>query len=107
MDDKIVLTGIKPTGTPHMGNYIGALKPLIEMSQNHKTFMFIADLHALNSVHDAKEIKQHTYEIAALMIAMGLNLENTVLFRQSDIDEIYKLSNFLPISHSNISAPVI
>ena len=41
-----------------MGNYIGALKPLIEMSQNHKTFMFIADLHALNSVHDAKEIKQ-------------------------------------------------
>lgn len=95
MDDKIVLTGIKPTGTPHMGNYIGALKPLIEMSQNHKTFMFIADLHALNSVHDAKEIKQHTYEIAALMIAMGLNLENTVLFRQSDIDEIYKLSNFL------------
>ena len=78
-----------------MGNYIGALKPLIEMSQNHKTFMFIADLHALNSVHDAKEIKQHTYEIAALMIAMGLNLENTVLFRQSDIDEIYKLSNFL------------
>ena len=95
MDDKIVLTGIKPTGTPHMGNYIGALKSLIEMSQTHKTFMFIADLHALNAVHDAKEIKQHTYEIAALMIAMGLNLENTVLFRQSDIDEIYKLSNFL------------
>lgn len=95
MDDKIVLTGIKPTGTPHIGNYIGALKPLVDMSQNHKTFMFIADLHALNSVHDAKEIKQHTYEIAALMIAMGLNLENTVLFRQSDIDEIYKLSNFL------------
>ena len=95
MDDKIVLTGIKPTGTPHIGNYIGALKPLIELSQNHKTFMFIADLHALNAVHNAKEIKQHTYEIAALMIAMGLNLENTVLFRQSDIDEIYKLSEFL------------
>lgn len=95
MDDKIVLTGIKPTGTPHIGNYIGALKPLIEMSQTHKTYMFIADLHALNAVHNAKEIRQHTYEIAALMIAMGLNMENTVLFRQSDIDEIYKLSNFL------------
>ena len=81
-DEKIVLTGIKPTGTPHIGNYIGALKPLIDMSQNHKTFMFIADLHALNSIHDAKEIKQHTYEIAALMITMGLNLENTILFRQ-------------------------
>ena len=95
MDDKIVLTGIKPTGTPHIGNYIGALKPLIDMSQNHKTIMFIADLHALNAVHDAKEIKQHTYEIAALMIVMGLNLENTAFFRQSDIDEIYKLSEFL------------
>lgn len=95
MDDKIVLTGIKPTGTPHIGNYVGALKPLIDMSQAHKTFMFIADLHALNTIHDAKEIKQHTHEIAALMIAMGLNLENTAFFRQSDIDEVYKLSNFL------------
>jgi len=95
MDNKIVLTGIKPTGTPHIGNYIGALKPLIDMSQTHKTFMFIADLHALNAMHDAKEIKQHTYEIAALMIAMGLNLENTAFFRQSDIDAVYKLSNFL------------
>lgn len=95
MDDKIVLTGIKPTGMPHIGNYLGALKPLIEMSQNHKTFMFVADLHALNAVHNAKEIKQHTYEIAALMVAMGLNLENTVFFRQSDINEIYQLTEFL------------
>ena len=94
-DDKIVLTGIKPTGTPHIGNYLGALKPLIDLSQNHKTIMFIADLHALNAEKDAKAIKQHTYEIAALMIAMGLNLENTAFFRQSDIDEIYKMSNFL------------
>lgn len=95
MDDKIVLTGIKPTGMPHIGNYLGALKPLIEMSQNHKTFMFVADLHALNAVRNAKEIKQHTYEIAALMVAMGLNLENTVFFRQSDINEIYQLTEFL------------
>lgn len=94
-DDKIVLTGIKPTGTPHIGNYIGALKPLIDLSQNHKTIMFIADLHALNAEKDAKAIKQHTYEIAALMITMGLNLDNTAFFRQSDIDEIYKMSNFL------------
>jgi tryptophanyl-tRNA synthetase len=95
MDDKIVLTGIKPTGTPHIGNYIGALKPLVDMSQNHKTFMFIADLHALNTMYDAKEIKQYTYEVAATLIAMGLNLDNAVLFRQSDIDEVYQLSNFL------------
>ena len=94
-DDKIVLTGIKPTGTPHIGNYIGALKPLVEMSKNHKTFMFIADLHALNTMHDPKEIKQYTYEMAASLIAMGLDLDNAILFRQSDINEIYQLSNFL------------
>ena len=57
--------------------------------------MFVADLHALNSVHDPKIVKQHSYEAAAFVIAMGVNLENTALFRQSDIDEIYKLTEFL------------
>lgn len=95
MSDKIVLTGIKPTGMPHLGNYVGALKPLIEQSKSHKTFMFIADLHALNTIHDAAQIKQHTYEIAALLIALGLNLNNAVLFRQSDINEIYQLNTLL------------
>lgn len=95
MSNEIVLTGIKPTGTPHLGNYVGALKPLIEMAQTHKTFIFIADLHALNTIHDAAQIKQHTYEIAALFIALGLNLENAILFRQSDIDEIYQLNTLL------------
>ncbi|MBR5153382.1 MAG: tryptophan--tRNA ligase [Alphaproteobacteria bacterium] len=93
--DKVVLTGIKPTGMPHLGNFIGALKPLIEQSKTHKTFMFIADLHALNTVHDAKQIKQHTYEIAALMIALGLDINNTILFRQSDVNEIYQLNTML------------
>ena len=94
-DDKIVLTGIKPTGMPHIGNYLGAFKPSIDLSQNHKTVMFVADLHALNSVHDPKIVKQHSYEAAAFVIAMGVNLENTALFRQSDIDEIYQLTEFL------------
>lgn len=95
MDDKIVLTGIKPTGIPHLGNYVGALKPLIELANNHKTYIFIADLHALNLIKDAKLIKQYSYEIAAMMVALGLNLENAVLFRQSDIMGVYQLSNFL------------
>ena len=94
-DDKIVLTGIKPTGTPHIGNYIGALRPLVELSQNHKTVMFIADLHALNAIQDANKIKQHSYEIAAIMIALGLNLDNTIFFRQSDVNEVYQLTEFL------------
>ena len=93
--EKIVLTGIKPTGTPHIGNYVGALKPLIEQSQTQKTFMFIADLHALNLIHDASLIKLHTYEITAMLVALGLNLDNAVLFRQSDIDEIYQLNTLL------------
>ena len=95
MDNKVILTGIKPTGIPHLGNYVGALKPLIEMANNHKTYVFIADLHALNSIKDANQIKQHSYEITALLVAMGLNLDNAVLFRQSDIMGVYQLSNFL------------
>ena len=68
MSDKVVLTGIKPTGTPHLGNYVAALKPLIEMAKTNKTFVFIADLHALNIIHDPKLIRQHTYEIAAILM---------------------------------------
>ena len=92
---KTILTGIKPTGTPHLGNYIGALKPLIEQSNTNKTIVFIADLHALNLIHDASLIKKHTYEIASMLISLGLNMDNAILFRQSDIDAIYKLNTFL------------
>ena len=95
MSDKIVLTGIKPTGTPHLGNYVGALKPLVEMSHKHPTYMFIADLHALNLVHDAAQIRHNTYSAAAVMIALGLDLKNAVLFRQSDIAEVYQLAELL------------
>ena len=95
MENKIVLTGIKPTGTPHLGNYVGALKPLIEQSKTNKTYIFIADLHALNIIKNPKDIKQHTYEIAALMIALGLDLNNSILFRQSDIVQVYQLATLL------------
>ncbi len=95
MSYKIVLTGIKPTGTPHLGNYVGALKPLVDMARENKTFMFIADLHALNTIKNPAEIKQHTYEIAASLIAMGLDLNNAVLFRQSDIVQVYQLATVL------------
>ena len=95
MSEQIVLTGIKPTGTPHLGNYVGALKPLDEMAKTNKTFVFIADLHALNIIHDPKQIKQHTYEIAAILMALGLNLDNATLFRQSDIVQVSQLSTML------------
>ncbi len=95
MSDKIVLTGIKPTGTLHLGNYVGALKPLVEMSKSNTTFMFIADLHALNFMRDAAALRRHTYEIAAILVALGLDLKNAVLFRQSDIVQVPQLSNML------------
>ncbi|MBR4891559.1 MAG: tryptophan--tRNA ligase [Alphaproteobacteria bacterium] len=93
--EQTVLTGIKPTGTPHIANYVGALKPLIEQSKTQKTFMFIADLHALNLIHDAKQIRQYTHEIAAMLVALGLNMDNAILFRQSDVEEIYHLNTLL------------
>ncbi|MBR1380046.1 MAG: tryptophan--tRNA ligase [Alphaproteobacteria bacterium] len=93
--DKVVLTGIKPTGMPHIGNYVGALKPMIELSQTHKTYMFIADLHSLNTIHDANTIRENTYAMAATMVAGGLNLNNAVLFRQSDIVPVYQLATLL------------
>ena len=95
MSDKVVLTGIKPTGTPHLGNYVAALKPLVEMAKTNKTFVFIADLHALNIIHDPAQIKRHTYEIAAILMALGLNLDNAVLFRQSDIVQVSQLAMML------------
>lgn len=95
MSNDIILTGIKPTGTPHLGNYVGALKPLVEQAKTNKTFMFIADLHALNIIHDPKLIRQHTYEIAAILVALGLDLNNAVLFRQSDIVQVYQLATLL------------
>jgi len=95
MSDKIVLTGIKPTGRPHLGNYIGALKPLIEMAKNNKTYMFIADLHALNTIHNPSLLREYTYDLAATLVALGLDLKNAVLFRQSDIVQVPQLSNLL------------
>ncbi len=95
MSEKIVLTGIKPTGTPHVGNYVTALKPAVDFSKTEKTFIFIADLHALNLIKNPLEIKQYTYEIAAMLIALGLNLENAALFRQSDIVPVYQLTTLL------------
>ncbi len=95
MSEKIVLTGIKPTGIPHIGNYVTALKPAVDLSKDNKTFVFIADLHALNTIKDPNEIKQYTYEMAATILAMGLDLNNAILFRQSDIVPVYQLSSLL------------
>ncbi|MEL6302275.1 MAG: tryptophan--tRNA ligase [Pseudomonadota bacterium] len=91
MSDKAVwLTGITTTGTPHIGNYVGAIRPGIESSRDpsRENFYFLADLHALVKSEDPEKIQRSTLEIAASWLALGLDTKNTVFYRQSDIPEI-------------------
>lgn len=94
MDQQVILTGIKPTGMPHLGNYVGAIKPTVELSQgpDRQGFFFIADYHALTGLKEGKALKQYSYQLAAAWIALGLNPEKGVLYRQSDIPEVFELS---------------
>lgn len=94
-DNKIFLSGIKPTGTVHLGNYIGMLSQMRDISREHKTVMFIADLHALNMMRDAAAVREHTYEIAAIIMSIGFNMDNVLMFRQSDVAHVCELSTML------------
>ena len=92
-----ILTGIQSTGTPHLGNLLGAILPAIKMANDPKneSFLFIADLHSLTQIKDAKLIQYNTYSTAAAWLAFGLNLEKTVFYRQSDIPQVSELSWYL------------
>ncbi|MGI1677375.1 MAG: tryptophan--tRNA ligase [Cellvibrionaceae bacterium] len=92
-----VLTGITTTGTPHLGNYVGAIRPAIEASANtnNLSFYFLADLHALIKCQDPALIHQSTREIASTWLALGLDPEKVVFYRQSDIPQISELCWFL------------
>ncbi|MBZ9558151.1 MULTISPECIES: tryptophan--tRNA ligase [Modicisalibacter] len=94
MEKTRVLTGITTTGTPHLGNYVGAIKPAIAESQNPdvQSFYFLADLHALIKCQDPKRIQQSRLEIAATWLALGLDTDNAIFYRQSDIPEIPELT---------------
>lgn len=89
---KTSLTGIKPTGTPHLGNYLGAIKPALDLVEEYKAFYFIADYHGLTTIRDKKEMKQHTYEVAATWLALGLDPDEVVFYRQSDVPEVFELT---------------
>ena len=91
---KRVLTGINTTGTPHLGNYAGAIKPAIleSLNEENDTYLFMANLHALIKCHDPKILYQSSLEIAATWLSLGLNPEKVVFYRQSDIPEIPKLN---------------
>ena len=92
-----ILTGVQSTGTPHLGNLLGAIIPAIEMSKKSdgESFLFIADMHSLTQIKDPNTLKQNTYSTAATWLACGLDVENTVFYRQSDIPQVTELSWYL------------
>ena len=94
MSKQRVLTGITTTGTPHLGNYVGAIRPAIEASQKSDvdSFFFLADYHALIKCHDPAIVRQSTKEIAATWLALGLDTDKSTFYRQSDVPEIMELS---------------
>ena len=87
-----VLTGITTNGSPHLGNYVGAMRPAIELSKKSKSFIFLADYHSLIKQQDPKLTHQSTLSIAAAWIACGLDLKNTIFYRQSSIPQIMELN---------------
>jgi tryptophanyl-tRNA synthetase len=89
---QVSLTGIKPTGEPHLGNYIGAIKPALALAQEYDALYFIADYHALTTVRDPQLLRHYTRSVAATWIAAGLNPDHVIFYRQSDIPEIFDLT---------------
>jgi tryptophanyl-tRNA synthetase len=92
-----ILTGIQATGTPHLGNLLGAIIPAIELSKisENESFLFIANMHSLTLIKNAEELRKNTFEIAAAWLACGLDTEKTYFYRQSDIPEVCELSWYL------------
>ena len=89
---QITLTGIKPTGQPHIGNYLGMIKPALELAKDFQALYFIADYHALTTVRDKKQLAHLTYQATATWLALGLNPDEVIFYRQSDIPEVFELS---------------
>ncbi|WP_295831012.1 tryptophan--tRNA ligase [uncultured Winogradskyella sp.] len=92
-----ILTGIQSTGTPHLGNILGAILPAIEKAKNeaNDSYLFIADMHSLTQIKDAETLRQNTYSTAATWLAFGLDINKTVFYRQSDVPQVTELSWYL------------
>jgi len=92
-----ILTGIQSTGTPHLGNILGAILPAIEMANDpsNESFLFIANMHSLTQIKDANILKNNTYSTAAAWLAFGLDIDKTVFYRQSDVPQVTELTWYL------------
>ncbi|MEA2065427.1 MAG: tryptophan--tRNA ligase [Patescibacteria group bacterium] len=87
-----LITGFKPSGDIHLGNYLGAMKHLLELEEKYESFIFIPDYHALNSVQDAEKLSRLSLDAGKAILALGLNPEKTIIFKQSDVPEVCELS---------------
>ncbi|NLH93657.1 MAG: tryptophan--tRNA ligase [Candidatus Cloacimonetes bacterium] len=92
---KVALTGIKPTGIPHIGNYLGAIRPALELSRSCEARYFIADYHALNACKDPAAIRAMTLEIAAAWLASGLDPDKVLFYKQSLVPQTFELLTIL------------
>ncbi len=92
-----ILTGVQSTGTPHLGNLLGAILPAIEMANdaNNESFLFIADMHSLTQIKEGNVLRENTYSTAATWLACGLDINKTVFYRQSDVPEVTELAWYL------------
>lgn len=92
-----ILTGIQCTGTPHLGNILGAILPAIEMANKpeNESFLFIADMHSLTQIKNPEVLRENTLSVAATWLAFGLDINSTVFYRQSDIPQVTELSWYL------------
>jgi tryptophanyl-tRNA synthetase len=92
---KVALTGIKPTGIPHIGNYLGTIKPALELAHEYEARYFIADYHAMNQEKDPDVLKKMIREVAAAWLSAGLDPEKVIFYRQSSVPEIFELTTIL------------
>ena len=92
-----ILTGVQSTGTPHLGNLLGAIIPAIELSENpeNQSFLFIADLHSITQIKDGETLRNNTYSTAAAWLACGLDVNKVTFYRQSDVPQTAELSWYL------------
>jgi tryptophanyl-tRNA synthetase len=89
---QIALSGIKPTGTLHIGNYLGMIRPAFELIEKFQTLYFVADYHALTTLKDKDTLNLYVYDVVATLLALGLDPEKVIFFRQSDIPEIFEFT---------------
>jgi len=87
---KISLSGIKPTGTPHLGNYLAMIRPALDLVKEYRALYFIADYHGLTTVRNGNDMEAMSYDVAATWLALGMDPEKVIFFRQSDIPEIFE-----------------